>query len=125
MGWKVRKEKKKSIFLKKENDDLRSQSRRTEEGFSEMEGKLNDLSREVSDLHAYLIKFQQDQISWITVSKNLPPHSEMVILLHKDKKESRGFLNGDKESWSLTSLGGPMKKVSLDAITHWKPFFTP
>jgi len=123
LGWKVRNEKKKNTSLSQENCDLRSHRQRTDTGLAEIEERMDELNHEVKDLHAHLIKLHQDQISWITSSKELPDPSKMVLVLDKDKKERHGFLNQGNESWTLTSLGGTMGKVSLEKITHWKPIF--
>ena len=124
IAFKMKKSMKKIISLSKENSELKTRLKRAvEESLQEIEERMDELTQEVKDLHAHVIKLHQDQISWITSSKELPDASRMVLLLDKDKKEGHGFLNQGNESWTLTSLGGTMGKVSLEKITHWKPIF--
>lgn len=89
----------------------------------DIEEKVENLERNINDVHAHLIKLHQDQISWLSANKELPEVSQMMMLLDHHKKEHHGYLNRDKESWTITSLGSPMKKVSLEKISHWKPIF--
>ena len=124
IAFKMKKSMKKIVSLSKENNELKTRLQRAvEESLQEIEERMDELNHEVKDLHAHLIKLHQDQISWITSSKELPDPSKMVLVLDKDKKEGHGFLNQGNESWTLTSLGGTMGKVSLEKITHWKPIF--
>ena len=115
---------KKIISLSKESNELKTRLQRAvEESLREIEERMDELHHEVTDLHAPLIKLHQDQISWLTTSKELPDPSRVVLLLDGKKNECHGFLNQGNESWTLTSLGTTMRKVSLEKITHWKPIF--
>jgi len=89
----------------------------------DMEEKMKNLEVDINQIHAHLIKLHQDQISWLCAKKELPEPAQMMLLLDHHKKEYHGYLNRDKESWTITSLGNPMKKVSLEKVSHWKPIF--
>lgn len=88
-----------------------------------IEEKIKDIESEINELYSHLIKIHQDQISWLSSKKELPKASQMILLLDHHKKEHHGYLNPDKEGWTITSLGKEMKKVSLEKISHWKPIF--
>ena len=104
IAFKMKKSMKKIISLSKENNELKTRLQEgVEESLREIEERMDDLNHEVKDLHAHLIKLHQDQISWVTSSKELPVPSKMVLVLDKDKKEGHGFLNQGNESWTLTS----------------------
>lgn len=91
------------------------------QNLEELEFQLSEIVDELRELQFDVTKLYQDKISWNSVSKSLPEPSKMVLLLDSDRKECQGYLNTEKESWTLNRFALGSKKVSLDKIIQWKP----
>lgn len=86
--------------------------------------KCDSVEGQIRQLEKNLLFFEQQQVSWITCHKSLPPIGElMLLLIENTKEEVQGVLNPCKDSW-LLPRGENTKIIGLEEVSQWKPLLS-